>query len=185
MNMKYYRIIVDSSDIKGGIMYAPSNWPYPIARDAENVENWQSLVLELKNGDYRHFNLCIGGANIISNEFKDVLLPFVSNDSAIEFLPVLVKSKDYGDKEFYILHFKKIFDVIDKRNTIYAKGTDVIIKKRLDYYKVRDLDIFNSQPAINDVIVSAKIKKIIKRAKLDFGLEFVPIFCVNTPDSIR
>lgn len=76
------------------------------------------------------------------------------------------------------MHFKKIYDVIDKINTIYVKGTDSIIKLRLDYEKVKDLNIFNSQPYINDVIVSETLYKAIKKQKLDFGLEFMPIYHV-------
>lgn len=179
MDIKYYKIIVNGYDEEGGIIYAPSDWPYPIAQDGEDVKNWQALVLELKDGVYRHFNRCVGGANVISSEFKEVLTPFISDYSAIEFLPVIVKSKEYGDKEYYIMHFKKIYDVIDRKNTIYVEGTDSIIKVRLDYNKVKDLHIFNTQPAVNDVIVSAKLKNYIKRAKLGAGVIFHPIYCLN------
>lgn len=61
------------------------------------------------------------------------------------------------------MHFKKIFDVIDRKKTIYVEGTDSILKLRLDYDKVKSLNIFNSQPVINDIIVSEQVKKSIKK----------------------
>lgn len=177
MRSKFYRIIVDGYDEEGGVFYSPSDWPCPIACDAEDVKNWQSLVVELRDGIYRHFNVCTGGANLISKEFKDILCLYIPSDYDVEFLPVKVVSKDFGDKVYYILHFTKIFNVIDKETTLYAKGIDVIIKVSLDYSKVKKLHLFNTQPTINDVIISEKVCKHLKKAGLAEGVEFVPIRC--------
>ena len=48
--MKYYRLIPNGNDKEGGLLYPPQEWPYPIARDAVEVENWQNLKVELKEG---------------------------------------------------------------------------------------------------------------------------------------
>lgn len=50
-----------------GVSYAPPEWPRPIAIDGEEFKNWQSLVVELKDGPYRNFNICVGNANIVYN----------------------------------------------------------------------------------------------------------------------
>lgn len=177
MEAKFYKIIIDGNDNEGGVLYSPSHWPFPIACDAEEVKNWQSLVIELRDGVYRHFNKCTGGANLVSKEFKDILCLYIPSDYDVEFLPVKVISKEFGDKDYYILHFTKIFDVLDKNTTIYAKGTDIIIKVCLNYSKVKDLHLFNTQPAINDVVISAKVCNHLKKAGLAGGVEFVPIKC--------
>lgn len=179
MNPKFYKFIADGYNKIGGVLYAPSNWPYPIARDGIEVKDWQSLVVELKYGQYRPFHLCIGGANMVSEELKELLESFVQDDPNIEFLPVKAISAEYGDRIYYILHFRKIYDVIDKKNTIYVEGTDSIIKLRVDYEKTKNLKIFNSQPAINDIIVSADIRRAIRKNKLNLGLIFMPIYCMN------
>lgn len=75
------------------------------------------------------------------------------------------------------MHFKKIFNVIDTENTLYVEGTDSVLKLKLDYNKVKDLKVFNSQPAINDIIVSDDVRKSIKKNKLDLGLDFMPVYC--------
>ena len=49
----------------------------------------------------------------------------------------------------------------------------------LDYDKVKDLHLFNSQPSISDVIISDEIRHQLKKEKLDEGIEFVPITCVK------
>jgi hypothetical protein len=175
--MKYYKFIVKGNDMVGGVLYSPADWPYPISRDAEPVDNWQSLVVELKDGVYRPFHACTGGANLVSQELRDLLMSFCGNDSCLEFLPIKAISEEFGNKIYYIMHFKKIFDVIDKQNTIYVEGTDSIIKLRLDSNKVNGLKIFNTQPAVNDIIVSEDVYKAIKREKLNLGLDFMQIYC--------
>jgi hypothetical protein len=179
MKRKYYKIITDGNDKEGGTLYAPPQWSYPIARDGVEVKNWKSLVLELKNGYYCSFHTCNKGANLVSQDLKDVLESFVGNHSEVEFLPVMVTSKEYGDRTYYILHFRLIFDVIDKKNTIYFDGLDTILKMKLDYEKVKTLNVFNSRPAVNDIIVSKDVHDAIKQRKLTSGLDFVPVFCGN------
>ena len=41
----------------------------------------------------------------------------------------------------------------------------------------KGLKVFNSQPALNDVIVAEDVCKLIKKQKLDLGLDFMPIYC--------
>lgn len=161
--MLTYKIIVKGNDKIGGVLYAPDNWPYPIAKDGEEVKNWNTLIVKLRDGEYRPFHLCIGGANLVNQEMKELFETFIKNNDDIEFLPVKTVSEIYGDRIYYIMHFKKIFDVIDRKKTIYVEGTDSILKLRLDYDKVKSLNIFNSQPVINDIIVSEQVKKASKK----------------------
>ena len=52
MNVKFYRFIAKGNDKKGGVLYSPKSWPYPIAVDGQEVKNWDYLVVELKDGIY-------------------------------------------------------------------------------------------------------------------------------------
>lgn len=58
-------------------------------------------------------------------------------------------------------------------------GEECIIKLRVDYEKVKNLHVFNSQPLINDLIVSRKVYSEIKKRKLNFGISFGIVYCVN------
>lgn len=82
-----------------------------------------------------------------------------------------------ANKRTILCILKRFFDVIDTKNTLYVEGTDSVIKLKLDYNKVKDLKVFNSQPAINDIIVSDEVRKSIRKNKLDLGLEFMPVYC--------
>lgn len=177
---KYYELILDGNDKIGGSLYAPPQWPYPISRDGIEVKNWKSLILELKNGDYCPFHTCNKGANLVSKELKDLLESFLDNNHEIDFFPVQVTSAQYGDRVYYIMHFRKIYDVADRKNSIYASSgrevSDITIL-RLDPEKVKDLKVFNSSSAINSVFVTSEIRKAIKKAGLEKGAYFVPVYC--------
>ena len=171
MEKKFFRLVTNAYDNVGGLLYAPKG-VYRLAVDGEPVKNWENIIMKLKDGLYTDFSSCVGGANLVSIEFKEVVEKFIPNDYPLEFLPVKAESEKYGNRTYYIMHFKKIFDVIDKRHTVYVDGTDCVIKVCLDYQKSKDLHIFNTQPAINDVIVSGELRRMLRKYKLDLGFVF-------------
>lgn len=87
-------------------------------------------------------------------------------------------ARSMGTDSNYILHFKKIYDVIDEENSTYDPP-GWIIRLRVDYSKVKNLHVFNSKPLANDLIVSTKVYKEIKKRKLNFGTSFGIHFCLN------
>ena len=78
----------------------------------------------------------------------------------LEFYPIRVKSEEYGNKIYYMIHFKIIFDVIDTKNSVWIG--DSIAKPWIDYQKAKDLDFFNASNAINEIMVSDRIKKLMQ-----------------------
>lgn len=174
--MDYYEIINDGDQDVGGLLYASEDWPYPIARDNDDVANWQNLILELRDGEYCHFNDCVGGATVVSPEFKNMIESFSEEDFPIEFLPVRIKSTKYGDRIYYIMHFKCIFDVTDKENTVYAEGgTGIILRLRIDKDKVRNMHVFNKVDSINNVFISEKVRHAIVENNLNLGIAFLRV----------
>ena len=105
MNVKLYRFIAKGNVKKGGVLYSPKSWPYPIAVDGQEVKNWESLVVELKDGIYRPFQLCVGGANMVNQDLKDLLQSFIGINNDVEFLPIRAISEIYGEQTYYIMHF--------------------------------------------------------------------------------
>lgn len=177
MNLiKYYDLLVNGYDRQSGILSDLPGMHYPIILDGEKIKDLESFIVELRDGVYRPFHMCPGYANAVSEELK-CLLESYSEPGSIEFLPIKVISREYGDRTYYILHFTKIFDVIDKENTIYIKETGSILKPALDYEKVKTLHVFNYQPIGNDVIISEVVRKAMKKKKLDLGLDLSPVYC--------
>ena len=177
--MKVYKIMIQGYDDTCGVMYAPSDWPYPIALDGEEVKNWQSLRLELKDGIYCPFHCCVGCANVINEEMKNLMEKYIDNETQVEFLPVKAHSDEYGEKQYYILHFLKIHDVIDTEHTVYSdiNDKDSVIKLAFSCKKVKNLHLFNSRPLINDVYISEKLYKDISKHNLTKGISFQAIKC--------
>lgn len=171
--------MIQGYDDECGVMYAPNDWPYPIALDGEEVKNYESLRLELKDGIYCSFHNCVGCANVIDEELKDLMEKYVDDETQVEFLPVKAYSAEYGEKQYYILHFLKIHDVIDVEHTVYSDINDKssVIKPAFSCEKVKNLHLFNSCPLVNDVYVSEKLYKAMKKNHLTKGISFLRIKC--------
>ncbi len=177
--MKYFKIILDGNDKVGGILYAPIGINSGYISDSKKIpENVENLIFTLKNGSYTSYMGSNIGANLVNEDLKNLIEEFITNDYPIKFIPVTVCSDQHGNKQYFILYFDIIFDVINTSKTIYVDGTSQIIKVCLDEYKVNGLNIFNSQPVINDVIVSDCLRKKIKKQKMDLGIEFSQLNCV-------
>jgi len=178
MVKKFFKLIMDANDEIGGTLYAPKGTDTLLIKDVKEVIGWRNLVFTLNDGIYTPYHMANIGCNLISDELKSTIQEFIPENYPIEFLPIKALSEQYGEKQYHIMHFKIIFDVIDPINTVYVDGTKSIIKLCLDYNKVKNLDIFNSQPSINDIIVSDRLRKAIKKRKLDFGIEFSKLRCI-------
>jgi hypothetical protein len=177
--MKYYRIILDGEDQLGGLLYAPEGIKSGYVSDGKKLpENIANLEFKLMDGSYTSFMGSDIGANLVNEDLKELIGSFITDENQIQFLPVKVSSNLYGDKMYYILYFNIIHDVINTTKTMYVEGTDQIIRLCLACNKVKGLNIFNSQPHINDLIVSDKIRKKMIKQKMDIGIEFMQINCV-------
>ena len=175
--MNCFKILLNGYDEVGGMVYG--NRPSPIASDGEEIKDWQSLRFELRDGMYCHFHDCVGTVNIVDDELKTLFEKYIDSETDVEFLPVMVHSEEYGDKQYYILHFLKIHDVIDEEHSVYYDRNDksTLIKPAFSIAKVKGHHLFNSRPSINDVNVSEQLYKEIKKNKLNLGISFQTIRC--------
>ncbi len=166
---QFYRFLL--KDIKKhGVLYAPKGTDTRFGTEVLSIENWQNIEFELKGGIYLPFMNSNTNANFANEDLKNLIQEIIPVDYPLEFYPIRVKSEEYGDKIYYLIHFKTIFDVIDKKNSVWVVNS--IAKPWIDYKKVEDLDFFNSSYAINTIMVSDKIKKLMQQRKLDVGIEF-------------
>ena len=177
MTNNYYKFIPNGNEKEPGLIFTPDWDKCPEIWDGEEVKLPNDFIYELQNGKYPPYNRGPHGVNLVNEELKELLEAYAEKEYT-EFIPVMVRSKEYGDRQYYILHFKKIYDVIDKENTVYT-SVGTIIKLRVDYAKVKNLHVFNSKPLVNDLIVSTKVYKEIKKRKLNFGTSFGIHFCLN------
>lgn len=162
---------------EAGVISSPEINSCPKIVDGEECIIKEDFVYELQDGRYCSFDRAPNRVRVVDDDLKTLLESYAEKEY-VEFIPVIIRSERYGDRQYYIMHFKKIYDVIDEENTVYCPENS-IIKLRVDYKKVKDLHVFNSQPLINDLIVSRKVYSEIKRRKLNFGTSFGIIYSVN------
>ena len=177
MTNNYYKFIPNGNEKEAGIITSPDWDKCPEILDAEEVKLNNDFIYELREGKYCPFDMGPHWVRLVDEELKELLETYAEKEYT-EFIPVMVRSQEYGDRQYYILHFKKIYDVIDEENSTYG-SPGWIIKMCVDYAKVKDLHVFNSEPLINDLIVSTKVYKEIKKRKLNFGTSFGIIYCLN------
>lgn len=168
---RFYYLLLKSGN-KFRVLYKPVGTDTRFGAAVTPVEGYEHMVFELRSGIYKPFmnsNCC---ACFADEDLKQLLEENIPEDCPLEFLPVKATSKEYGDKLYYIIHFTKVFDVIDKENSKYVPETGDITIPCIDYEKAKDLDFFNSTARISGFIVSDKIKKLMKKRGLDVGIEF-------------
>lgn len=169
---QFYQFIL--KDIKGqGVLYAPDYIQYGFGVEVKPVIGWEDIEFALKGGNYLPFMNSNVGANFANEELKNLLQENLPSEYPIEFYPIRVRSEEYGDKIYYLIHFKTVFDVIDNENSVWVVKS--IAKPWIDYKKAKDLDFFNSTARTNGIIVSDKIKKLMRKNKLDIGIEFLKV----------
>ena len=166
MAIKYHRIILNGYS-KDGLLYAPSYCSPRFAVDGVQLPDMTDINFTLKDGYYADYMGADVTGRFVSERLKNLFQSYLKPFQKIEFMPILVKSNKYDDRTYYLMHFNKVYDVIDKENSVYIAGTDSIIKPVLDYHKIKDLDIFNLDSFCTSLVVSETVGKEMKKKKDD------------------
>ena len=112
--------------------------------------------------------------NIVSQQFKDIVEPYITDSTSIEFVPVKVYSEKYGERPYYIMHFLKFENVIDYESSkiiTYADGTKTVMVPHLKLNLIKNLHLFCVN-AVGHIIISDILKKALIRKGLKYGLAF-------------
>ncbi|MDR0866615.1 MAG: hypothetical protein LBO74_17040 [Candidatus Symbiothrix sp.] len=166
---KFYRFLLKYNK-NHGVLFAPKGTDIRFGVEVEPVVNWENIEFTLKGGVYLPFMNSNTTAYFANEELKNLIQEIIPADYPLEFYPIKTKSEEYGNKIYYLIHFKVIFDVIDTENSVWV--VDSIAKPWIDYEKAKDLDFFNASNAINEIMVSDLMKRMMQKNKLDIGIEF-------------
>lgn len=172
----FFKLLMNGYDDRYGVIYDEwhSESRYPIAENGVQFEGLDGVEFSLKNGGYAPFMRCTAGVYMISEELKRLFEEYPDYGS-IEYIPVSVKSETCGDRTYYILHFTKVFDVIDYDHCKKVPETGSITVLALNYENVKNLNVFAAESL--DVIVSDKIKREMKKRGLTGGFMFKKVAC--------
>lgn len=185
MVIKYYRIIPNGYCKKGGILSASieykdlnGRWAY----DGEPLIELEGVTFHLKAGIYPDYLESDIAGKFVSKELMETLKSYLKPEQNVSFVPFEIKSEEYGNRVYYLVHFDTIHDVIDWANSKFigiGKTINDITVPALDYEKIKGLDVFNWSKYDDSIVVSERVKKEIKKKKLDLAIELSPLWCVN------
>ncbi len=189
----YYEMIPKSYDEIGVLSTVPNpdipDWAYV---DIDLIMKYASQIrLVLKDGLYGHFMSSDMHKWFFSQELKDFIESKATDPTHFEFIPVPASSPQYGDRTYYFINFKTDLDVVDIYRSRYFDGTDNLIMSRLKYDVVEKKNFFSTykktifgEHYIDNIIVSAGLRRSIARHKLNSGLDYIEIGAIEETDNI-
>ncbi len=189
----YYEMIPKSYDEIGVLSTVPNpdipDWAYV---DIDLIMKYASQIrLVLKDGLYGHFMSSDMHKWFFSQELKDFIESKATDPTHFEFIAVPASSPEYGDRTYYFINFKTDLDVVDIYRSRYFDGTDNLIMSRLKYDVVEKKNFFSTykktifgEHYIDNIIVSAGLRRSIARHKLNSGLDYIEIGAIEETDNI-
>lgn len=170
MTRYYYQPFAKGNGKEGGIKFE-KGYHNVFKQDMRN----QPLgKLYLYNGIFPNYSFLGGDVSCISEEWKNIIEPFVEGDPSIEFIPVEVISEEYGNRTYYLVFIEEDPEIVDYERSKYICG-DRLTVPCLRYEKVKNLNLFGVKDSIFNFIISKRIYKLLKDAKLTNGIEFNPV----------
>jgi len=121
---KCYKVLFDDRGIYG-VAKTPNKGPHFTLPDSGTVEDWQTLILELVEGDFADYLPSNLGCRLCSKRLKDLLESHASSVDELQWLPVIVR-EGTEQRPYSILHFPNPPDVLNKEKSIFAR--DFVVK---------------------------------------------------------
>lgn len=123
---------------EGGTAYSPKNNDIDFVEELQNLKE-TPFAFKFKNGlpqDYFNNDLAWP---IFSENFKSLIIPFLPKESS--WIKTIIDVFDHKHIA-YILKINKKYDVLDKDKTIFASGTDFVVKAVLSGKKSKGDECF-------------------------------------------
>ncbi|MCD8386856.1 MAG: hypothetical protein LUD17_08190 [Bacteroidales bacterium] len=165
--MKYY-LILSAEPITGGDFDTPY-YPDWLGGDGPEPPKTEGAQITMKGGPYEDLHMG-WGAYFVSERLKEALETRVSEKDAVEFYPIPITSKEYGDRLYYLIHFKKKHNVINWEISKVIPGNPVIPVVGLDKRKVEGLNLFNTDTDRYSLYISDSLYKELKALGLTSGM---------------
>lgn len=138
----YFLLLKDNKKI--GVLYAPKGTDTGFGGEITPVKGLELMTFELRSGGSGPMMTSNVYADFVNKDLKDFLEVYIPIDKSLELLPTKIRSDEYGNSEYYLIHFTKIYDVIDIEHSKVIKETGSITVPCLDYKKVENLDLLTT-----------------------------------------
>lgn len=178
---KYYIITVNAYEKRCGFLEKYNTDPIRRTWNEGKINDWDPFTAKLVEGGHGDMYLWYGGDKVISKELKELFESFISDTDTVSFLPCNIKSEEYGDREYYVLHMNKSYDVADRKLSYLNRITGDVIMPVLNLDLVKGLDVFELSDS-GYIIVSPRVYRAMKKAKLKLGIVCYPIMAISKDD---
>ncbi len=106
---------------------------------------------------------------LVSQELKDVMMPFVKDYDGVEFIPVRLMNHQNEIHRYYIMHFTRYEDAIDYEHSKILDG--MVLVPTLKAEPIQNLHLFTIQ-SVAETIVSRELRLAIIKAGQKTSLMF-------------
>jgi len=139
------------------------------------VEDWDSLIYELKDGGYTDYQNENKGMHLCSLKLREILEQQASEYDVFQWLEATVRHEG-EERPYYVLHFPEPADVINKEKSKYSKSDGKLIVPRLSRALCEKYNVFtllnpNSPLASHRIYIRENVKKAVEAAGCT-GMEF-------------
>jgi len=157
----YYKVLFDEDGVfgvaqtveKGDLLTLPYSGV---------VENWQPLVLELRQGDFADYLSSNLGCRLCSDRLKGVLQNGASSDDELQWLAVEVH-RGAEKRPYWVLHFPNPPDVLNRNKSILAG--EFVVKPVLSRDAIISHQVFSFPKGGKlPLFVAESVERVIKAA---------------------
>jgi hypothetical protein len=159
----FYKISFFQDFIYGvGVPENKENFDVP---DEGVITDWEPIILKLEEGSFSDYQANSAACRLCSIKLKSIIEQHKSSQDEIQWLPMIVKDENGEEREYFILHFPVMYDVIDKEKSTFFGGNR-LIKPVFSLKKIGEHKVFNYHSSnFFSFFISEDIKKAIEKTK--------------------
>ncbi|MCU0916721.1 MAG: hypothetical protein MUC88_19495 [Planctomycetes bacterium] len=149
-----------------GVAYVPKGTDHSLLPpNGTRVQSWTCLHLELRDGAFADYPADNLGGRLCSEALREIIEHNRSPNDKVQWLETLVTIPGGESRRYHYLHFPVDYPVIDEKESLMHMGR--VVKPVFAAEGVRGHEIFGLPGEFGvDAFVSARLKKLIERAKM-------------------
>jgi hypothetical protein len=162
--MNYFKILFND-DNRLGVGRSIKDTPLFFSPYKGKIIDWNEPILMLSDGIYPDYLSSDFGGRICSERMKKILDEGATEFDCLQWFNVKVMH-DSEVRHYSFLHFPNPPDVLDQKKTIFAEGTDVVVRPVLCAEKIKFYAVFTYANSSLSLIVNEVVAKKIQAQSL-------------------
>ncbi len=162
--MTEYYDILPGAGIGGqaGVAYIKNGTEFNIPFKEGWIKEWQTKYFTLRNGEYTDYLPAIG-CRLCSEKMREVLERCKSEKDVLQWLDAKVESETGEKRNYFVLHFPVLEDVLDKKRSKYVRN--ILTKKVINPEACLGHEVFSYiEESSISFVVSQKAREELKKS---------------------